>query len=118
MEEALTDKDDAFECVTALLDDTLDQADAAVGAAKKAAKQAELAVNIPVGQLYGMAAFRLPLCRELAGSTICLQHAICHVIYMNLLDQHLYVLCELCFLGQTHVTHCLVWRTMKGSRTV
>ena len=41
VEEALDDKDEAFEYVTALLDDTLEQADAAVDSAKRALQRGE-----------------------------------------------------------------------------
>lgn len=41
VDEALDDKDEAFEFVTALLDDTLEQADAAVDAAKRALEQGQ-----------------------------------------------------------------------------
>ena len=41
VEEALDDKDEACEYVTALLDDTLEQADAAVDAAKRALQRGE-----------------------------------------------------------------------------
>lgn len=41
LQEALQDKDEAFEAVTALLDDTLEQADAALETAKKALKEAD-----------------------------------------------------------------------------
>lgn len=41
VEQALDDKDDVFEFVTALLDDTLEQADAAVDAAKHALQRGE-----------------------------------------------------------------------------
>ena len=44
LQKTLQDKDEAFESVTALLDETLDQADAAIEKAKKALKQAEGAV--------------------------------------------------------------------------
>ena len=41
LEEAFQDKDEAFECVTTLLDDTLEQADIALEAAKKALKHGD-----------------------------------------------------------------------------
>ena len=41
VEEALDDKDEAFDFVTALLDDTLEQADAAVDAAKRALQRGD-----------------------------------------------------------------------------
>ncbi|KAL0022885.1 hypothetical protein WJX77_003651 [Trebouxia sp. C0004] len=53
LEEAFQDKDDAFECVTALLDDTLEQADAAVETAKKALKQADNAATSQVDGVLG-----------------------------------------------------------------
>ena len=48
LEEAFRDKDDAFECVTALLDDTLEQADAAVDAAKEALQQGDIGATSQV----------------------------------------------------------------------
>ncbi|KAL0022532.1 hypothetical protein WJX79_009245 [Trebouxia sp. C0005] len=53
LEEAFQDKDDAFECVTALLDDTLEQADAAVETAKKALKQGDIAATGQVDKVSG-----------------------------------------------------------------
>ena len=52
LEEAFQDKDDAFECVTALLDDTLEQADAAVETAKKALKQGDIGATSQVALQY------------------------------------------------------------------
>ena len=43
--EALQDKDEAFEAVTALLDDTLEQADAALEKAKKELLQSDNAAS-------------------------------------------------------------------------
>ena len=52
VEEALDDKDEAFEYVTALLDDTLEQADAAVDSAKRALQRGENPATSKVSNSY------------------------------------------------------------------
>ena len=85
LEEAFQDKDDAFECVTALLDDTLEQADAAVETAKKALKQGDIAATSQVSHQYNYCLTHTTLSNR---NMVCeKQHTVCYAVHDGL--QHL-----------------------------
>ena len=78
LEEAFQDKDDAFECVTALLDDTLEQADAAVDAAKKALKQGDIEATSQVSHQYSRWLTHTTLSNS---NMVCeKQHTVCYAV--------------------------------------
>lgn len=82
LEEAFQDKDDAFECVTALLDDTLEQADAAVETAKKALKQGDIAATGQVSFQYNYCLPHTPLCNS---NMVCKKrHTVCYAFHDGL----------------------------------
>lgn len=79
VEEALADKDEAFEFVTALLDDTLEQADAAVDTAKQALQRGDNPAISQVPFLQTTLVQCIKLCFESEGKTKTLFSCSCHM---------------------------------------
>ena len=77
LEEAFQDKDEAFECVTTLLDDTLEQADIALEAAKKALKHGD---NASTSQVITLSHVACSSCIQHCMQAICMVQLLCSIL--------------------------------------